>query len=284
MSDVTGGCRSGATAATDSQHLLQVKGRRLDTNSGPRTRSRAAKQAEQWDVVSLRLKLLVLTVDALLEAQAQVGQQQSTACCVSGGRAGQQPCDNAAAAKRCTPLGLLLTDDTNRAFGAYRWYRARAAHAGAPIMMVLVMSLTKMMMVILNGRRLTATTQTQRAQRWARPLTGHHISCCMVAELLAWWRTRFMHKHHGPMSALVGSRPQVTKPALEDLVAQAVADEADDDNLADVDFRDDPITSIDLAAVLVQQLRRFAAADAARFEHMAAYLTPTQRNALQSLA
>jgi hypothetical protein len=50
----------------------QVKGRRLDTDSGPRTRSRAAKQAEQWDMVSLRLKLFVLTVDALLEAQAQV--------------------------------------------------------------------------------------------------------------------------------------------------------------------------------------------------------------------
>ena len=50
----------------------QVKGRRLDVDSGPRTRSRAAKQAEQWDAVSLRLKLFVLTVDALLEAQAQV--------------------------------------------------------------------------------------------------------------------------------------------------------------------------------------------------------------------
>ena len=49
-----------------------MRGRRLDTDSGPRTRSRAAKQAEQWDAVSLRLKLFVLTVDALLEAQAQV--------------------------------------------------------------------------------------------------------------------------------------------------------------------------------------------------------------------
>ena len=55
-----------------SSHFSQVRGRRLDTDSGPRTRSRAAKQAEQWDAVSLRLKLFVLTVDALLEAQAQV--------------------------------------------------------------------------------------------------------------------------------------------------------------------------------------------------------------------
>jgi hypothetical protein len=55
-----------------SSRFSQVKGRRLDTDSGPRTRSRAAKQAERWDAVSLRLKLFVLTVDALLEAQAQV--------------------------------------------------------------------------------------------------------------------------------------------------------------------------------------------------------------------
>lgn len=51
---------------------MQVKGKRLDTDSGPRTRSRAAQQAERWDSVPLRLKLFVLTVDALAEAQAQV--------------------------------------------------------------------------------------------------------------------------------------------------------------------------------------------------------------------
>lgn len=76
---------------------------------------------------------------------------------------------------------------------------------------------------------------------------------------------------------------QATKPALEDLVAQAVAEEAEDDNLEDIDFRDDPITSIDLAEALGQQLRRFAAADGRRFASMAAYLTPSQRKALQSL-
>jgi hypothetical protein len=66
-------------------------------------------------------------------------------------------------------------------------------------------------------------------------------------------------------------------------VAQAVAEEADDDNLEDVDFRDDPFTSIDLADALGQQLRRLAAADATRFQSMAAYLTPIQRAALQAL-
>jgi hypothetical protein len=76
---------------------------------------------------------------------------------------------------------------------------------------------------------------------------------------------------------------QATKPALEDLVAQAVAEEAEDDNMEDIDFRDDPITGIDLADALGQQLRRFAAADAARFVAMAAYLNPTQRAVLQGL-
>ena len=66
-------------------------------------------------------------------------------------------------------------------------------------------------------------------------------------------------------------------------MAQAVAEEADDDNLEDVDFRDDPIAGIDLTEALVQQLRRFTAADAQRFASMAAYLTPSQRDALQSL-
>jgi hypothetical protein len=80
------------------------------------------------------------------------------------------------------------------------------------------------------------------------------------------------------------SSVQATRPALEDLVAQAVAEEAEDDNIEDVDFRDDPITGIDLADALGQQLRHFAAANAARFESMVAYLTPTQRAALQSLA
>ena len=66
-------------------------------------------------------------------------------------------------------------------------------------------------------------------------------------------------------------------------MAQAVAEEADDDNLEDIDFRNDPVAGIDLAAALAQQLRRFAAVDAQRFASMAAYLTPSQRDALQSL-
>lgn len=50
---------------------IQVRGRRLDTSDIPRTRAQAAKQAEQWDLIPLRLKLFVVTVDALEEALAQ---------------------------------------------------------------------------------------------------------------------------------------------------------------------------------------------------------------------
>ena len=50
---------------------LQVRGRRLDTGDGPRTRSRAKTQAEQWESVSLPLKLMALSADALVEALAQ---------------------------------------------------------------------------------------------------------------------------------------------------------------------------------------------------------------------
>lgn len=45
----------------------QVRGRRLDTGGAIRTRSRAAAQAEHWDRIPLRLKLFVLTVEALKE-------------------------------------------------------------------------------------------------------------------------------------------------------------------------------------------------------------------------
>lgn len=54
---------------------IQVKGRRLDTSTVPRTRSQAAKQSEQWDTIPLRLKLFVITVDALQEVAAQGASQ-----------------------------------------------------------------------------------------------------------------------------------------------------------------------------------------------------------------
>lgn len=46
---------------------VQVKGRRLDVDSGIRTRARAAHQAEQWQWVPAPAKLLALLADALIE-------------------------------------------------------------------------------------------------------------------------------------------------------------------------------------------------------------------------
>lgn len=49
----------------------QVKGRRLDTEGGIRTRARARTTAEQWSVVPLRIKLVQLLTDAFIEATTQ---------------------------------------------------------------------------------------------------------------------------------------------------------------------------------------------------------------------
>lgn len=47
----------------------QVKGRRLDTNGGIRTRARAREQAEQWHMVPAPARILALMADTLLEAR-----------------------------------------------------------------------------------------------------------------------------------------------------------------------------------------------------------------------
>jgi hypothetical protein len=52
---------------------LQVKGKRLDTDGGIRTRARAAARAEQWSAVPLRVRLIMLLTDAYIEATAQGG-------------------------------------------------------------------------------------------------------------------------------------------------------------------------------------------------------------------
>lgn len=48
-----------------------VKGKRIDDQSGIRTRSRAAKHAEQWSRVPLRVKIVMLLADAYIEARTQ---------------------------------------------------------------------------------------------------------------------------------------------------------------------------------------------------------------------
>lgn len=57
---------------THCPHLLrQVKGKRLDTEGGVRTRARARATAEQWSAVPLRVKIVMLLTDAYIEATTQ---------------------------------------------------------------------------------------------------------------------------------------------------------------------------------------------------------------------
>ncbi|KAL4434017.1 hypothetical protein ABPG75_000458 [Micractinium tetrahymenae] len=50
---------------------IQVKGKRLDTEGGIRTRARARTRAEQWSAVPLRIKIIMLLTDAFIEATTQ---------------------------------------------------------------------------------------------------------------------------------------------------------------------------------------------------------------------
>lgn len=50
-------------------NALQVKGKRLDIDSGIRTRARAAKQQEQWQYIPASAKLFALLADILIEAK-----------------------------------------------------------------------------------------------------------------------------------------------------------------------------------------------------------------------
>ncbi|KAK9839772.1 hypothetical protein WJX81_000471 [Elliptochloris bilobata] len=54
---------------------VQVKGRRLDMDSGIKTRARARQQADQWHMVSAPARILALMADTLLEAREARGGQ-----------------------------------------------------------------------------------------------------------------------------------------------------------------------------------------------------------------
>ena len=53
----------------------QVKGKRLDIDSGIRTRSRAAAQREQYEAVPAPVQIFVLLADMLIEAREGVRLQ-----------------------------------------------------------------------------------------------------------------------------------------------------------------------------------------------------------------
>ena len=50
-------------------HAVQVKGKRLDLNTGIRTRSRAAAQQEQFEAVPAPVQIFALLSDMLIEAR-----------------------------------------------------------------------------------------------------------------------------------------------------------------------------------------------------------------------
>lgn len=68
---------------------MQVKGKRMDVDSGIRTRSRAKHQAEQWSMEPAPAKILALLADYLQEQQSQAlsGAASTYICCLPTGRA-----------------------------------------------------------------------------------------------------------------------------------------------------------------------------------------------------
>ena len=59
---------------------MQVKGKRLDVDSGIRTRSRAKQQAEQWSLEPASAKILALLADYLQEQQSQALTGAAVTC------------------------------------------------------------------------------------------------------------------------------------------------------------------------------------------------------------
>ena len=59
----------GPRKAPEEECCIQVKGKRLDTETGIRTRSRAATQQERYEAVPAPVQIFVLLADMLIEAR-----------------------------------------------------------------------------------------------------------------------------------------------------------------------------------------------------------------------
>jgi hypothetical protein len=59
----------GLRKAPEEVRCIQVKGKRLDTETRIRTRSRAAMQQEQYEAVPAPVQIFVLLADMLIEAR-----------------------------------------------------------------------------------------------------------------------------------------------------------------------------------------------------------------------
>ena len=62
-------CVAKERKAPEEERCIQVKGKRLDTETGIRTRSRAATQQERYEAVPAPVQIFVLLADTLIEAR-----------------------------------------------------------------------------------------------------------------------------------------------------------------------------------------------------------------------
>ena len=70
----------------------QVKGKRLDTESGIRTRSRAATQREQYEAVPAPVQIFVLLADMLIEAREGARPEHNSICSFIAPKHGKALC------------------------------------------------------------------------------------------------------------------------------------------------------------------------------------------------
>ena len=59
----------GLRKAPEEERCIQVRGKRLDTETGIRTRSRAVTQQERYEAVPAPVQIFVLLADMLIEAR-----------------------------------------------------------------------------------------------------------------------------------------------------------------------------------------------------------------------
>lgn len=62
-------CAAKERKASEEERCIQVKGKRLDMETGIRTRSRAATQQERYEAVPAPVQIFVLLADMLIEAR-----------------------------------------------------------------------------------------------------------------------------------------------------------------------------------------------------------------------
>ena len=112
----------------------QVKGKRLDSDSGIRTRSRAATQHEQYEAVPAPVQIFVLLADMLIEAREGARPEYNLICsCLSSSRHGKLP-GRTVAGGRATRLspdpGSLCMAACAAAHVQFTWHKINLLYLG----------------------------------------------------------------------------------------------------------------------------------------------------------